>query len=343
MRAVILNKYNKEGKVEIKQIPIPTLGINDVLVKIKYAGVNPLDNMIIREEVKFIVPYDLPLIMGNEFSGVIEKIGNNVTEFKIGDKVYGRMPLKKIGAFAEYISIDKEAIAIFPDYLSFKEAACIPLTALTAMQAFDLMEAKSGERIFISGGTGSFGAMAIPIGKSLGFKISTSGSGTNRDRVMKLGADEFFDYRNQDYSEILHDVDYVLDTVGDKELEKEFKILKNGGKLISLKGMPNPEFADRVGLGCFKKLILKCFGRGNDNMAEKKNQRYYFLFVESNGKQLAQVSRIFEENKIECSIDEIFDLNNVNQALQKVLKGGSKGKTLLKIDGTDDENNVFEY
>ena len=340
MRAVILNKYNKEGNVEIKEIQIPEVGKNDVLVKIKYAGVNPLDNMIIREEVKFIIPYDLPLVMGNEFSGVIEKIGSNVTEFKIGDKVYGRMPLNKIGAFAEYISIDKEAIAIIPNYLSFKEAACIPLTALTAIQAFELMEAKSGERIFISGGTGSFGAMAIPIGKSLGYKIITSGNGSNRERVMKLGADEFFDYRNQDYSEILHDVDYVLDTVGDKEMEKEFKILKNGGKLISLKGMPNAEFADRIGLGCFKKLILMCCGRGNEKIADRKNQRYYFLFVQSNGKQLAQITKIFEENRIECSIDEIFDLNDVNQALKKVLKGGSKGKTLLKID--DNENNILE-
>ena len=121
-------------------------------------------------------------------------------------------------------------------------------------------------------------------------------------------------------------------------MEKEFKILKNGGKLVSLKGMPNPEFAERVGLGCFKKLILKCFGRGNDNIAERKNQKYFFLFVSSNGKQLTQVSKIFEENKIECSIDEIFDLNDVDKALQKVSKGGSKGKTLLKIDETEDIN-----
>ena len=102
--------------------------------------------------------------------------------------------------------------------------------------------------------------------------------------------------------------------------------------------MPNAEFADRVGLGFFKKMILKWVGRGNDKMADQKNQKYYFLFVESNGKQLAQVSKIFEENRIECSIDEIFDLNDVNQALKKVLKGGSKGKTLLKID--DNENNI---
>ena len=156
MRGVILRIYNIEGNVEIKEIEIPQVGKNDILVKIKYAGVNPLDNMIIREDVKFIVPYDLPLVIGNEFSGVIEKIWSDVTEFKIGDKVYGRIPLNKIGAFAEYVAVDKEAIAIIPNYLSFKEAACIPLTALTAIQAFELMEAKSGERVFISGGTGSF-------------------------------------------------------------------------------------------------------------------------------------------------------------------------------------------
>ena len=101
MRAVILSKYNKEGNVEIKEIPIPAVGRNEVLVKIKYAGVNPLDNMIIREEVKFIVPYNLPLVMGNEFSGIIENIGSDVNEFKKGDRVYGRMPLNKIDAFAE--------------------------------------------------------------------------------------------------------------------------------------------------------------------------------------------------------------------------------------------------
>ena len=100
--------------------------------------------------------------------------------------------------------------------------------------------------------------------------------------------------------------------------------------------MPNAEFADRIGLRCFKKLILMCCGRGNEKIADRKNQRYYFLFVQSNGKQLAQITKIFEENYI----DEIFDLNDVNQALKKVLKGGSKGKTLLKID--DNENNILE-
>lgn len=330
MKAAILNKKNAELKVD--DIPVPEISEDEVLVKVEYAGVNPLDNMIVREEVKLITPYKYPLVMGNEFSGVIEKAGSKVTDFKEGDRVYARMPLDRIGAFAEYVAIDKNAIAEIPDYLSFEEAACVPLTALTAIQAFELMNPNKGESIFISGGTGSLGAMAIPIAKSMGLKVITSGSARNKERVTELGVDEFFDYKTQDYSEILADVDYVLDTLGEKELEKEFKILKSGGILVSLKGLPNKEFAERMGLSLVKKGLFKVAGMKFDKMAAKKNQKYYFLFVESNGRQLEEVSRIFAEKNIKPSVDEIFSLNDVNKAMKKVDQGGSKGKTLIKIE-----------
>lgn len=330
MKAAILNKKNAELKVD--DIPVPEISEDEVLVKVEYAGVNPLDNMIVREEVKLITPYKYPLVMGNEFSGVIEKAGSKVTDFNEGDRVYARMPLDKIGAFAEYVAIDKNAIAEIPDYLSFEEAACVPLTALTAIQAFELMNPNKGESIFISGGTGSLGSMAIPIAKSMGLKVITSGSARNKERVTELGVDEFFDYKTQDYSEILADVDYVLDTLGEKELEKEFKILKSGGILVSLKGLPNREFAERMGLSFVKKGLFKVAGMKFDKMAAKKNQKYYFLFVESNGRQLKEVSRIFAEKNIKPSVDEIFSLNDVNRAMKKVDQGGSKGKTLIKIE-----------
>lgn len=329
MKAAVLNKKNED--LEIKEVPMPEIDEDDVLVKVKYAGVNPLDNMIVREEVKLITPYKYPLVMGNEFSGIVEKTGSSVTDFTEGDRVYARMPLNKIGAFAEYVAINKYAIAKIPDYLKFDEAACVPLTALTAIQAFELMNPSKGEKIFISGGTGSLGAMAIPIAKDLGLHIITSGSEKNRQRVMDLGVSEFIDYKTQDYSEILSDVDYVLDTLGESELEKEFKILKPGGILVSLKGLPNEEFAKRMGLSTVKKLLFKFAGRKFDKLASKKNQKYYFLFVESNGKQLEQVSRIFEEKNIKPSIDTIFEFHDVNKSMDKVDKGGSKGKTLIKI------------
>ena len=134
------------------------------------------------------------------------------------------------------------------------------------------------------------------------------------------------------YIKKLLDVDYVLDTLGEKELEKEFKILKTGGTLVSLKGLPNREFAKRMGLSFVKKGLFKVAGMKYDKMASKKNQKYYFLFVESNGRQLEEVSGIFAEKNIKPSVDEIYGLNDVNNALSKVDKGGSKGKTLIKIE-----------
>ena len=329
MKAAIMNRKNDE--LEVTDIPVPEIDDDEVLVKVKYVGVNPLDNMIVREEVKLITPYKYPLVMGNEFSGIIEKAGSNAGNFSEGDRVYGRMPLDKIGAFAEYAAISKDAIAKIPEYLSFEQAACVPLTALTAMQAFELMNPSEGESIFISGGTGSPGAMAIPIAKSMGLNIITSGSEKNRQRVMDLGVSEFIDYRTQDYSQILSDVDYVLDTLGEKELEKEFGILKSGGILVSLKGLPNKEFAQRMGLSLVKRGLFKFAGMKFDRMASKKNQKYYFLFVESNGPQLDEVSEIFEKNNIRPSVDEIFELDDVNSALEKVDRGGSRGKTLIRI------------
>ena len=332
MKAAILERYDKNGcECKVRDIPVPDVSDGEVLVKIHTAGVNPLDNMIIHGEVKLIVPYQFPLIMGNEFAGVIEKTGSSVTGFSVGDRVYGRMPLGKIGAFAEYAAIDYRAVAKIPEYLTDEEAACIPLTALTALQAFELMQPTPGETIFISGGTGSLGAMAIPVAKGLGMKVITNGSAANEERVTRLGADRFIDYRKEDYSKVLSEVDYVLDTLGEKELEKEFSILKRGGKLVSLRGLPNREFAARTGMSAFKRMLFGFAGKKYDKMAAAKDQGYYFVFVHEDGAGLSRLPELFGDKRIEASVDEIYTLEEVNKALEKVASGGSKGKTILRI------------
>lgn len=207
----------------------------------------------------------------------------------------------------------------------------MPLTALTALQALELMNPKSGETIFISGGTGSLGAMAIPVAKSHGLTVITNGSAANKDRVCALGADRFIDYKTEDYAEVLSDVDYVLDTLGDRELPREFGILRNGGKLVSLRGMPNGEFAIRTGMPALKRVILTFAGRKYDQMAARKNQKYYFVFVHEDGAGLERISEIFAERHIEASVDEVFALDDVNKALKKVAGGKSKGKTVITI------------
>lgn len=332
MKAAILEKYASDGQeLVIKDVPVPEVSDNEVLVNIKAAGVNPLDNMIVRGEVKLIVPYKFPLIMGNEFAGVVEKTGGKVAGFKKGDRVYARMPLDKIGAFAEYASVRADALAKIPDYLSFEEAASVPLTALTAWQAYELMNVQKGGKLFISGGTGSVGAMAIPIAKSLGLTVIANGSGDNEERVRALGTDQFIDYRKDNYADIISGVDYVLDTLGEKELENEFKIMKNGGSLVSLRGLPNGEFAKRMGMPLYKRAAFMLAGKKYDKLAAKRGQRYHFIFVHEDGEELKKISEIFNDKKVQTSVDEIFSLDDINKAMKKVASGRSKGKTIIKI------------
>ncbi len=333
MRAAVLTHYDRKGTdLEIREIAVPAPDDEEVLVKIIAAAVNPLDNMIIRGEVKLIVPYSMPLVMGNEFAGVVEKTGRNAVRFKPGDRVYGRMPLEKIGAFAGYAAVKESALAVIPEYLSYEEAATVPLTALTAMQAFEIMEVKAGESVFISGGTGSLGAMAIPVAKRLGLHVYTNGSGDSEERVRKLGAEKFIDYRKENYADILSNVDHVLDTLGDRELPNEFKILKEGGNLVSLHGLPNGRFAKRSGMPLFKRLLFQVAGSKYDRMAAAKKQTYDFLFVHEDGSQLNRIGSLFDqEHPLDTSIDTVFTLDEINEALAKVKRGGSRGKTIVRI------------
>ncbi|MBR3314245.1 MAG: NADP-dependent oxidoreductase [Atopobiaceae bacterium] len=249
----------------------------------------------------------------------------------MGDRVYGRMPLAKIGAFAEYAAVSEVALAHVPGYLSDEEAACVPLTALTALQSLELMGAKAGDSIFISGGTGSLGAMAVPIATGMGLEVATNGNGASEERMRSLGATTFVDYRKQDYAEVLHDVDHVLDTLGDRELGKEFSVLRSGGTLVSLRGMPNGEFARRSGFPAWKRLAFGMVGRKYDKMAARRGQRYCFVFVHEDGAGLEKLPGILGDRRIEASVDTVFSLEEVNAAMAKVAAGGSRGKTVLRI------------
>lgn len=312
-------------------MPLPETG--ELLIRVRTAGVNPLDTMIIRGEVRLIVPYRVPVQMGNEFAGTVASLGAGVSGFAEGDRVYARMPLDHIGAFAEYITVPAAAAARVPDYLDDEEAACVPLTSLTALQAYDLMRVQRGGTLYISGGTGSVGAMAIPIAVARGLKVATSGGADSRERVMSLGVETFIDYKTQQITDVLSDVDYVLDTLGDKALPVEFAILRRGGSLVTLRGTPNGAFARRMRMPWYKRLLFDLAGSKWVRMARRKDQTYNFIFVHADGPGLEQISKIFTEKRIKPSIDGVYPLAEVNQALQRVASGHSRGKTVLRIEG----------
>ena len=324
--------YNKNNiTLNITEVAKPSMTDKQVLVKVTAAGVNPLDNMISRGEVKMIVPYKLPQTAGNEVVGIIEETGRQVKNLKVGDRVFCRLPLDHIGAFAEYVAVDSQALAKVPDYLSDEEAAAVPLTALTIMQALDLMGAQAGKTIFISGGTGGVGGMAIPIAKAKGLTVITNGAGDSAERVLNLGADRFIDYKTEDYTKAVSQVDYVLDTLGATETEKQMSIMKKGGQLVSLRAMPNGAFAKRMNLPKWKQILLGLVGRKFDKMAEKHSVRYHFIFVESNGTQLQEVADLFSKLEIKPSIDTVYPFEELNSALDKVANGRSRGKTVLSF------------
>lgn len=334
MKIAQLTKYNKNNiKLNSTDAPKPEVSANDVLVKVTAAGVNPLDNMISRGEVKLITPYKLPLIAGNEVVGIVENVGNQVHRFKKGDRVFARLPLNRIGAFAEYVAIDSAALASVPSYLTDIEAAAVPLTALTITQALELMGAESGKTLFISGGTGGVGAMAIPIAKAKGMTVITNGNVSNKERVLGLGADRFIDYKAEDYTQTLSQIDYVLDTLGGLETEKQMSILKKGSRLVSLRGMPNGTFAKRMNLPKWKQILFGLVGQKFDKLANKYGVTYDFIFVESNGRQLQEIADLFTKLQIKPSIDTVFSFEQINEALHKVAHGRSRGKTVISFEG----------
>lgn len=334
MKAVQIEKYTKDLQTKMEEIPVPTITDDQVLVKVKVAAVNPLELLNITGAVKLIQDYSMPLTLGNELTGVVEKVGDKVRDYQIGEKIYSRLPIESIGAFAEYVAVDAKAIAHLPENLDFSTGAAAALTGLTAYQALhEELQAKAGQTVFIPGGSGSFGQMAIPLAKDLGLTVIVSGSTEARERTLAAGADKYLDYKAENYWEILEPVDFVMDTLGEKEFDRELSIIKAGGKLVSLIAGPNKQFAIDKGMSKTKQLLFGLAGKKIDKKAREKGIEYRFIFVRSDGKQLKEISRIIEKNNIVPAIDPtVFRLEDVNQALQLVAKGHPKGKVLLRVD-----------
>ena len=330
MKAAQITKHSKSINLIINNVDMPVINEYEVLIKVKAAGVNPVDILIAYGSIRMIQNYKFPLTLGNELSGVIEKVGSKVREYKIGDNVMTRMPINKIGAFAEYVAVNSNAIAIMPKNMSYVEAAAVPLTGLTAYQVLnDVLKVKSHESIFLPGGTGGLGGILIPIAKKMELKVITNGSENGYDRLLKMGVDKYINYKEENYEDILSNIDYVIDTLGPNDIDKELKILKPHGKIVSLKGIPNYKFALENRYPLWKRLLFKLVGNKYDIMASKQDKEYYFFFVKENGEQLAKVSNILESHNIKPAIDSVYDFTKINEALEKVSQGHAQGKIVI--------------
>lgn len=333
MRAVQIDGYSKQIKTVLREIPQPPISDSEVLIRVKAAAVNPLELLILTGSVKLIQDYTMPLTLGNECSGIVEKVGSKVTGFRKGDRVYSRLPLVKIGAFAEYVAVDQRAIAKLPEGYDFNTAAAIPLTGLTAYQAItEELEAKPGETVLIPGGSGSFGQMAVPIAKALGLRVIVTGNARAKEQFLSMGVEGYLDYRREPYWEQVSPVDYVIDTLGPREFAHELSVLKKGGRLVSLRTGPNKAFAEKHHLSGMKKLLFTLAGRKYDKAARRQGKEYRFLFVRADGAQLQKITEIVAQQQIMPAVDtRLFSLAQADEALQLVAKGPLNGKVILQM------------
>lgn len=256
MKAMIIDRY---GKVPMRMAEVPTPEIKEyeVLAEIHAASINPIDFKIRDGKVKMLLKYEMPLILGNDFAGVITKVGSKVTRFKVGDEIYARPRKNKIGTFAEYIAIHEDDIALKPKNLSFEEATSIPLVGLTSYQALhDIMQLQKGQKILIHAGSGGVGTFAIQLAKIMGATVTTTASEAGANLVTSLGADEIINYKTEKFEDILKNYDAVFDTIGGATLEKSFNIIKSRGNIVSVSGMPNARFGKEFGSGFFKTLLF---------------------------------------------------------------------------------------
>jgi NADPH:quinone reductase-like Zn-dependent oxidoreductase len=332
MKAFIVDRYGSSDSVRAGEMPAPELRDDDVLVQIHAASINPLDLKIRDGKLKLVLPYRLPFILGNDLAGVVVRIGSSVRRFKPGDEVYARLDTDRIGAFAELISIKEDSVAIKPRTITMEEAASIPMVGLTAWQTLiERANLNAGSKVLIHAGSGGVGTIAIQLAKHLGATVATTTSTANVDWVKGLGADVVIDYRKDDFEAVLRDYDVVLDTLGGEVLEKSLRVLKPGGKLVSISGPPDPAFAKDRGLPWILRQVMRLLSHRIRKSAKRHRVSYSFLFMKPSGDQLREIGSLIDSGAIHPTVDRVFPFESTKEALAYVEKGRARGKVIFKV------------
>ncbi len=241
MKSIQLHSYGDPEVLMYEESPQPQPQENEVLIRVYAAAINPVDWKIRQGYLQSKFPFPLPLILGYDLSGVVDAIGNQVSNLAVGDEVFAMLPLERLGAYAEYVVANAELVAPKPKSIDFDTAAAIPSIALTAWQAlFDLANLQSGQTILIHGASGGVGRYAVQLAKWKGAIAIGTASSENLVSIQQLGVDLAIDYKNERFEEKVANVDVVFDTVGGETRQRSWQVLKSGGILISTEGAAEP-------------------------------------------------------------------------------------------------------
>jgi alcohol dehydrogenase len=273
-----------------------------------------------------------PRGIGRDVSGVIEKVGEGVKKFQVGDKVYSRIDEKFVGTMAEYVISNSADVALIPSNLNHGEAASVPLAGLTSYQALiNVAKLSAGESILIHAGSGGVGTIGIQLAKHLGANVTTTTSTKNIDLVKSLGADNVIDYTKQSYFDQSTKFDVVFDTLGGKYTLDSFKVLKAGGRVVSIAGELDSVTTKQLGLNKIVSFILAIKAKKITKVASKMGALYRFLLMSPNGEELEELSKLYELGSIKPVIDKTYNFDDSIKALDYLSKGRATGKVVVNI------------
>src|SRR5208337_3148760 len=308
MKAVRIHAYGDRSVLSFEDAPKPEIQPDEVLVRIIAASVNPVDWKIREGYLKSMIPYEFPLTLGWDFSGVIEASGAEVSNFRVGEAVFSRPDIARNGTYAEYVAVRAAEIARKPKTISHLEAASLPLAGITAWETVvTIGQLAPGQRALIHAASGGVGSLAVQIAKWRRAHVVATTSAANMDLVKSLGADQVVDYRKGKLTESVRDMDLVVDTLGGEAQTSSWRVLRRGGTLVSTVSVPSVDEAKEFGV------------------------KSEFLFITPNAPVLDRLTDLVDTGKIRPLIGGEFALRNIADAHALSESGHTVGKIVLYV------------
>lgn len=306
MKAAQIKQYGSAANIEVVDIDRPTAGEGQIVVEVGAASLNPFDTIVREGYMQEMVPLELPVTLGGDIAGTVVEVGGGVSSVKSGDTVYGQANVVagNSGALAEYSATSANQVAPVPAGVSIQQAASLPLVGVSALQALtDVINLQADQKILITGGAGGIGRIAIQIAKHLGAHVAATASGEDLEALKSLGADEVFDYANDDYTTALSDYDAAFDTAGGDELSKMVKVLKADGIAVSMAGQP----------------------------AEDRDVKTVYHMTQVTTDVLTQLSKLVESGVVTPLVGKEFPLDETAAAFEARESGSVDGKVVLAV------------
>ncbi len=310
-----------------------SIGPNDVMIKIIAAGLNPIDYKMISGIMRLVGKNPSPpYILGFDLAGIVLKTGDKVTDFAPGDEVYSKVPWEQIGTVCLTTVVRADMVAKKPKNISFIEAAGIPLVGCSVYDSFQLFDLKPNSSILIHAGSGGIGSFAIQYAKYLGAYVYTTTSTNNVSWVNELGADRVIDYKNEDYLNVVRNVDMVYDTLGGKYTREAIKVVKKGGAIVSIAGHHDDETLKQLKVNTLVRLLFKIKGAFLLLRMRSKNIRYKHVWTYACKQTLDSITALIEKGHIKPIVDRVYAFEKSVEALRYLRTNRAKGKVIIEVN-----------